>query len=70
MTGLQAVLGVHDVATRRRFRKLIDDLLFYPLGSLRLRAATRIPQRVTPPRRVRAATAFAAALFTPAVATS
>jgi hypothetical protein len=38
---LQAVLGVGDSETRRRFRRIIDDLLFYPLGSLRLRVGAR-----------------------------
>ena len=33
---LQAVLGVADADTRRRFRRVIDDVLFYPLGALRL----------------------------------
>jgi cytochrome P450 len=66
---LQAVLGVADVDTRRRFRRLIDDLLFYPLGALRLRLSGRLAPRVTPPRRVREAAAFAASLPTPAVMT-
>jgi cytochrome P450 len=66
---LQAVLGVRDEETRQRFRKLIDDLLFYPLGALRLRAAGRVTPRLHAPRRLRPAAAFAASLFTPAVAT-
>ena len=66
---LQAVLGVRDAQTRREFRRLIDDLLYYPLGSLRLRIAARIGGRLTLPAPMRAAAAFAAALPTPAVAT-
>jgi cytochrome P450 family 135 len=66
---LQAVLGVADVDLRRRFRQLIDDLLFYPLGALRLRLGRRLAPRVTPPRRVREVAAFAASLPTPAVVT-
>jgi cytochrome P450 len=66
---LQAVLGVADTETRRRFRRLVDDLLFYPLGALRLRVSGRLAPRRTPPRRLRAAAAFAASLATPAVAT-
>ena len=34
---LRAVLGVADPDMRRRFRRLIDDTLFYPLGAFRLR---------------------------------
>ena len=34
---LNAVLGVADEDMRRRFRRHIDDTLFYPLGALRLR---------------------------------
>ena len=66
---LQAVLGVGDDQTRRRFRRLIDDLLFYPLGALRLRATGRFSSPVTLPRRVREAVAFAGSLPTPAVMT-
>ena len=66
---LQAVLGVDDVAMSRRFRKLIDNTLFYPLGALRLGISRRLPTWVTPPQSVREAVAFAAALPTPAVLT-
>jgi cytochrome P450 len=66
---LQAVLGVADADLRRRFRRLIDDLLFYPLGALRLRLGARLAPRIMPPRRVREVAAFAAALPTPAVTT-
>ena len=66
---LQAVLGVADTETRRRFRRLIDNLLFYPLGELRLRLAARFVPRYSPPQRVREVAAFAAALPTPAVLT-
>jgi cytochrome P450 len=66
---LQAVLGVADVDMRRRFRRLIDDLLFYPLGALRLRLSGRLGARITPPRRVREVVAVAGALPTPAVST-
>ncbi|HVE66993.1 MAG TPA: cytochrome P450 [Solirubrobacteraceae bacterium] len=66
---LQAVLGVADPEMRRRFRGLIDDLLFYPLGALRLRLSGRLTPRVAPPRRLREAAAFAASLPTPAVMT-
>jgi cytochrome P450 len=66
---LQAVLGVADVTLRRRFRDLIDDLLFYPAGAVRLRLSGRIRAPATPPHRVREAIAFAAALPTPAVLT-
>jgi len=66
---LQAVLGVADIATRRRFRRLIDDILFYPLGALRLRVAGRLVPPITPPSRAREVAAFAASLATPAVTT-
>src|SRR3954452_5454385 len=66
---LQAVLGVADTDMRRRFRRIIDDLLFYPLGALRLRVSSRLAPRFAAPRRVREATAFAASLPTPAVMT-
>lgn len=66
---LRAVLGVADPATRRRFRRLIDDLLVYPLGSARLRAGGWLASRFTPPVRVRRVAAFAASLPSPAVST-
>lgn len=66
---LQAVLGVADAATRHRFRRLIDDLLFYPFGTARLRTSRRLAARITPPPRLREAVAFAASLPTPAVMT-
>jgi cytochrome P450 len=66
---LQAVLGVADPGMRERFRRLIDDILFYPFGAMRLRLSARLAPRITPPRRVREAMAFAAALPTPAVMT-
>ena len=66
---LQAVLGVADADMRRRFRRLIDDLLFYPLGNLRLRLSGRLTPPVSPPRRLRELAAFGASLPTPAVAT-
>jgi len=66
---LQAVLGVADSALRRRFRRAIDDVLFYPAGSLRLGLGGMLRVGGTPPHRVREAMAFAAALPTPAVLT-
>jgi len=66
---LQAVLGVEDPAMRERFRRLIDDVLFYPLGALRLRLSGRLVTRTPPPQRVREAVAFASALPTPATLT-
>ena len=66
---LQAVLGIADPATRGRFRRVIDDLLFYPFGALRLRLSGRLTPPVTPPRRLREAVALASALPTPAVLT-
>ena len=66
---LQAVLGIADERMRRDFRRLIDDILFYPLGSLRLRIGGMLPHRFTPQRRVREAAAFAAGLPSPAVST-
>jgi cytochrome P450 len=66
---LQAVLGVHDAATRRRFRRLIDNVLFYPLGAARLRLSRRLTVSLSAPRRLREAAAFAASLPTPAVMT-
>jgi cytochrome P450 len=66
---LQAVLGVHDAETRKRFRRLIDNLLYYPLGALRLQMGKRIATRVAAPGRVRAAGAFASSLLSPAVST-
>jgi cytochrome P450 len=66
---LEAVLGVADLDMRRRFRRLIDDILFYPLGALRLRVTEQLAPRITPPRRVRELGAFAASLPTPAVTT-
>ncbi|MFL5843423.1 MAG: cytochrome P450 [Solirubrobacteraceae bacterium] len=65
---LQALLGVADEALRSRFRRLIDDTLFYPMGSLRLRLAAKAP-RVALSQRWRAAIAFAASVGTPAVST-
>ena len=46
---LQAVLGIADEGMRRDFRRLIDDILFYPLGALRLRIGGLLPHRFTPP---------------------
>ena len=66
---LQAVLGVAEIDMRQRFRRLIDDLLLYPLGARRLRASGWLASRFTPPRQAREAAAFAAALPTPAVMT-
>ena len=66
---LQAILGVSDPDMRRRFRELLDDILFYPLGALRDRGAGRRAPPFTPPQRMREALAFAVALPTPAVAT-
>jgi cytochrome P450 len=67
---LQAVLGVADAETRRRFRRHIDDLLFYPLGSARLRAGGWLAsRRFTLRGRVREGAAFAASLPSPAVST-
>ena len=66
---LQAVLGVSDSDLRRRLRRLIDDLLSYPLGALRLRLGGRLVPPIAPPRPVRELAAFAASLPTPAVAT-
>src|SRR5215212_5464816 len=67
---LQAVLGVADADMRGRFRRLIDNLLFYPLGAARLRVSGRLAPRVASPRRMREVAAFAAALPTPLVLTS
>ena len=58
---LQAVLGVADEGMRRDFRRLIDDILFYPFGALRLRIGGLLPHWFTPRGRVREAAAFAAA---------
>ena len=66
---LQAVLGVAEIYMRQRFRRLIDDLLFYPLGARRLRTSGWLASRFTPPRQAREFAAFAAALPTPAVLT-
>lgn len=68
---LQAVLGVADEGTRRRFRRLIDDILFYPAGALRLRLplGKQLASHRTLPQRVRELAAFAASLPTPAVMT-
>ena len=66
---LQALLGVADTEMRQRFRRLIDDLLFYPLGAARLRIGERLTPRSAPPRRVREAAAFASSLLSPAVST-
>jgi cytochrome P450 len=66
---LQAVLGVVATDMRRRFRRIIDDLLFFPFGSLRLRAGARLSNRVAAPRRVREVAAFASSLPSPAVST-
>jgi cytochrome P450 len=66
---LQAVLGVHDAATRKRFRRLIDNLLYYPLGAFRLQAGKRLAPRLTPPQRLREAAAFSSSLLSPAVST-
>jgi cytochrome P450 family 135 len=66
---LRAVLGVADADTRRRFRRLIDNLLFYPLGAARLRLGARLGPRVSVRPSVRELGAFAAALPTPAVLT-
>lgn len=65
---LQAVLGVRDHALRERFRRLIDNVLFYPFGHARLRLGHRAPA-VRLPRRLREAAAFAASVGTPAVTT-
>ena len=54
---------------RRQFRRLIDNILFYPLGALRLRATARTAARISAPRRAREIAAFAASLPTPAVTT-
>jgi len=67
---LQAVLGVAGEEMRQRFRRLIDAILFYPFGSMRLRLSERLASsRITPRRRVREAAAFAAGLVSPAVST-
>jgi cytochrome P450 len=66
---LKAVLGVVDEDMRRRFRQLIDDTLFYPLGALRLRLGARLAPRIAPPRRIREIAAFASGLGSPAVST-
>lgn len=66
---LNAVLGVADEDMRRRFRRHIDDTLFYPLGALRLRLGARLTPRVPPPQPVRKVAAFASGLATPAVST-
>ena len=66
---LQAVLGVHDAATRARFRRILDDLFYYPFGSLRLRVGNWMAPRVKAPARLREAAAFGASLVSPAVST-
>jgi cytochrome P450 len=67
---LQAVLGVVDRDMRQRFRRLIDNILFYPMGGLRLRVSERLAaSSFKPPRRVREAAAFTGSLPTPAVMT-
>ncbi len=66
---LKAVLGVADEGMRRDFRRLIDDILFYPFGSLRLRIGGRLPHWFTPRGRAREAAAFASGLPSPAVST-
>jgi cytochrome P450 len=66
---LQAVLGVADADMRRRFRRHVDDLLFYPLGSLRLRAGRRFVGRSAPPQAVREVAALLSSLPSPAVST-
>lgn len=66
---LRAVLGVADAATRRRFRRLVDDTLFYPMGARRLALAQRLGGRPAAPARARAGLAFASSLLTPAVMT-
>ena len=66
---LDAVLGVSDENMRRRFRRLIDNTLFFPLGSLRLRLGERLTPRVPPRQRLREIAAFASGLVTPAVST-
>jgi cytochrome P450 len=66
---LQAVLGVGDISTRKRFRTLVDNVFFYPFGAARLNASGRLATRFKPPRRLRELAAFAASLPTPAVMT-
>jgi cytochrome P450 family 135 len=66
---LQAVLGVAEHEERRRLRRLVDDLLFYPLGAARLRLAARLPAGRGVPQALREAAALAASLPTPAVTT-
>ena len=66
---LEAVLGVADVSMRRRFRQIVDNILFYPLGAFRLRATASLGARITAPPRAREVAAFAASLPTPAVTT-
>lgn len=64
---LQAALGVSDRTERDRFRKLIDDVLFYPMGS---RRSARTARRHRIARgRLREPAAVLAALPTPAVLT-
>lgn len=55
---LQAVLGVADQPTRDRFRRLIDNVLFYPFGAAGIGLS-----------RLHPALAFVTTLFTPAVMT-
>ena len=66
---LRAVLGVAEEEMRLEFRRLIDNTLFYPLGSLRLQLGKRLAPGFTPPMRLREATAFGGSLFSPAVST-
>lgn len=67
---LRAVLGVADPDLRRRLRRLIDDILFYPFGTLRLRLSGRLAgAHLTERRRLRELAAFASALPSPAVST-
>ena len=66
---LRAVLGVADPDMRRRFRRLIDDTLFYPLGSFRLRLGSRLTPLAPAGRRAREVAAFVSSLPSPAVST-
>jgi len=66
---LQAVLGVADQDTRRRFRTLIDAVLFYPFDAIRRRGEDGRAPWVAPSRRLREASSLAAGLPTPAVMT-
>jgi hypothetical protein len=64
---LHAVLGVADADMRERFRRLIDDLLLYPIAGLPRRANATPALGVTQRRPIGELAAFVGALPTPAM---